>query len=54
MMTNQCWQCSNFNEFGDKLSCIAFPNGIPKEILTGEFDHNNEFKNDNGIRFKKV
>ena len=53
-MTNQCKNCQNLNMATDELTCTAFPNGIPKEILIGEFDHTKEYKNDNNIRFKKV
>ena len=50
MMTNQCPKCKHL--FIGKLSCDAFPNGIPTEILSGNFDHTKEFKDDSGIRFE--
>ena len=49
-----CMRCDHYNE-GDfeKLSCDAFPKGIPKEILDGEHDHRQPFPGDHGIRFEK-
>lgn len=35
------------------LTCDAFIEGIPQEILSGKFDHKEEFEGDNGITFKK-
>ena len=48
----KCMVCKNYI---DKKNCKAFPNGIPEEILTGEFDHTKkhpEQKND--ILFKET
>ena len=36
------------------LRCAAYPDGIPPEILTGEHDHREPYKGDNGIRFEPV
>ena len=35
-----------------KVTCKAFPDGIPDEILHGLNDHKKPFKGDNGIQFK--
>ena len=54
MQSNQCKLCQHYqreNESG-KLHCIAFPDGIPIEIITGEYDHTNPFNGDNGIRWE--
>ena len=39
--------------FGDK-KCRAFPNGIPKDILTGKVRHINPYKGDNGLQFEPI
>jgi hypothetical protein len=38
-----------YGKFGWK--CKAFPRGIPKEILTNEFDHHHPHPKDKGIQF---
>jgi hypothetical protein len=53
MVGQQCPNCKHLSE-GENLSCDAFPAGIPQEILTGEFDHTNEYPGDNGIRFEPI
>ena len=53
MITKQCRVCLHFKENSPILTCDAFPKGIPVIILKGEFDHTNEFKGDNGIRFEQ-
>lgn len=35
-------------------SCLAFPEGIPMEILTGKNDHKKPFDGDNGIQFEAI
>ncbi|WP_316817294.1 hypothetical protein [Pedobacter nyackensis] len=36
-----CSKCINFN--GDDFACVAFPNGIPNEILSGKIKHVSKF-----------
>ncbi len=31
--------------------CVAFPDGIPQEIIDNEFDHRKPYPGDRGIRF---
>jgi len=52
MITAQCPNCIYLYETTEKLSCMAFPDGIPVEILKGEVDHRKLYKGDNGITFK--
>lgn len=33
--------------------CVAFPDGIPDEILTNEFDHQDPYPGDNDIQYEK-
>lgn len=51
MMTWQCWQCLRYR---GGVACDAFPGGIPHKILTGEFDHNDEYKGDSGRVFQPI
>lgn len=34
--------------------CLAFPDGIPSEILSGENDHKKPFKGDHGIQYEPI
>ena len=44
----KCNRCKHYLDYG---KCEAFPNGIPNEIIIGEFDHANPYSGDNGIQF---
>lgn len=46
-----CVTCKN-HVSGNK--CLAFPDGIPNEILKGENDHKKPVDGDNGIRFEPI
>lgn len=49
-----CGICSNTtgpNEEG-RLTCTAFPDGIPNPLLVEGFDHRGEYPGDNGVRFE--
>lgn len=47
-----CNQCTHL--YKDQFGCEAYPDGIPKEILTGEVDHSKPYKGDHGIQFKAI
>lgn len=47
----KCNKCIHVNKNG--MTCDAFPEGIPGEILSGEFNHIEPYNGDNGIRFEK-
>jgi len=49
-----CTNCKYFNISGIGLTCKAYPNGIPEKILTGEHDHTEPYKGDNGIQFEPI
>lgn len=48
--SDQCILCKHYH-LGD-LTCDAFPDGIPAQIITGEIDHASPYPGDNGIRFE--
>lgn len=49
---SQCAFCQFKHE--ESVSCKAFPDGIPENILLGIYDHRLPYKGDHGIRFKPV
>ena len=47
---SRCLYCMHINE-KKLLTCAAFPNGIPHEIVSSEFNHINPHPKDHGIQF---
>lgn len=47
--TGACARC--IFKMAGKSACVAFPRGIPAEILAGQFDHSQPYEGDGGIRF---
>ena len=48
-----CFRCKNFRRF--KGGCLAFPNGIPDEIVSGQNEHFNPLKGQrNKIVFEQM
>lgn len=48
---SRCLYCIYYNE--KKIgTCKAFPNGIPHEIASSEFNHINPHPDDRGIQFE--
>ena len=45
-----CRKCKHLNE--DGISCTAFPDVIPEDIISGVFDHRKTFPGDHGILFE--
>ncbi|KKN77715.1 hypothetical protein LCGC14_0356890 [marine sediment metagenome] len=41
-------------ETDQRVTCVAFPKGIPDVIAYGDNLHLKPFKGDNGIRFEKL
>ena len=46
---NQCSHC--IFKMASKPGCVAFPRGIPADIVAGLFDHSKPHDGDGGIRF---
>lgn len=51
-----CPDCVHFHgedsdDAPDLVTCLAFPAGIPDEILRQGFDHRNPYDGDNGVMF---
>ena len=52
MQSDQCILCKHYNFF---TQCEAFPKGIPEEIFSGEFDHEEKYPGqDNDIVFEPI
>jgi len=45
-------QCATCRHWLDGLTCEAFPEGIPDEIIFEGRDHTEPFKGDRGIRYE--
>ena len=45
-----CLLCKHLNK--DGISCNAFPDAIPQDILANVFDHRKPWPGDNGILFE--
>lgn len=55
MISRQCFNCIHLVESGsDKPICLAFPEGIPEEIITGEVDHSKPYAGDNGFMYEPI
>lgn len=46
-----CKHLFNSNVRQNQYKCKAFPDGVPREIYQGKYDHRNPYPNDLGIRF---
>ena len=45
-----CLKCKHL--YKDEISCKAFPDVIPQDILASVFDHRKPFRGDHGIQFE--
>lgn len=50
-----CFHCAHFRgAIKGKICCIAYPDGIPKELLKEGFTHNQPYPGDQGILFETI
>lgn len=52
-----CTYCKHLHRFTDdplKLTCEAFPDGIPGEVLSNQADHRAPIDGDHGITFDQL
>jgi len=48
-----CVACERLRPaIGGRLTCVAFPDGIPDRLLKGLADHRRPYPGDHGIRFE--
>lgn len=53
----QCLQCRHVEwekEMKTHLTCKAYPEGIPKEIIYGIVDHTRPHRGDGGVQFESI
>ena len=54
MFSSQCVECKHLIDISRDMTCRAFPEGVPRQILTGEHDHRYPHSGDNGIQFEPI
>ena len=50
----QCFRCKHLHGDESRMTCDAFPEGIPDELVHDTRDHKKPFTGDNGIRFEPI
>ena len=55
MISRQCANCQHLIQeevpHTDKPVCLAFPEGIPEPIVTGQVNHSKPYPGDHGFRY---
>lgn len=47
-----CLDCKHLDRGeGDRMTCRAFPDGIPADIIESDADHTQPYPGDHGIRY---
>lgn len=52
MTTLLKWQCMSCKWYVAGNQCIAYPEGIPEKIWSGEHDHTKPFAGDKGLQYE--
>ena len=50
----QSIQCITCKHYLGAITCEAYPDEIPFEIVSGDHDHTQPYPGDNGIRFEPI
>jgi hypothetical protein len=45
-------KCLSCKHWATGATCIAFPKGIPADILSNDHDHSNPYDGDGGVRYE--
>lgn len=53
-ISDLCLSCKRIRRPGVPVTCDAFPDGIPEEVLAGDFDHVKEHPGDGGKQFAPI
>jgi len=48
----QCFNCVHLQDY-NKMTCKAFPKGIPEDILSRRHNHREPYEGDHGILFEE-
>lgn len=49
-----CMACTRYNDDGFPMTCKAYPDGIPEEVLNSSIDHREPYDDDQGIVFEQI
>ncbi len=57
MISRKCTNCLNLSRLTNDdgvPTCLAFPEGIPENILIGDVDHSQPIDGDNGFQYDPI